>query len=130
MELWESSTTQSETSRGPPNSIKSAAAWRRLADIRSVKGEFEKAIGDYTEAIRLDPRLPIRIMVRTRVPGSWMRAPEAISDMAEAIRLNPKDARAYVAQSAAYLLRKDYDLLALRMPKRLFGLPRTVPWGI
>ena len=30
--------------------------------------------------------------------------------MAEAIRLDPKDARAYVARSTAYLLRKDYDL--------------------
>jgi tetratricopeptide (TPR) repeat protein len=65
-----------------------ASAWR-------AKGEFDRAIGDYSEAIRLAPGTATLYASRGNV---WMEKREydrAISDLDEAIRLAPKFAELY-----------------------------------
>ena len=59
------------------------------------KGEYDKAIADYNEAIRLDP-LDAHAYYRRGV--AWTLKDEydkAIADYTEAIRLDPKDADNY-----------------------------------
>jgi tetratricopeptide (TPR) repeat protein len=63
-------------------------AWER-------KGEYDKAITDYTESIRLDPKHGSSFLNRG---NAWDRKGEddnAIRDYTEAIRLNPKHALAF-----------------------------------
>ena len=66
------------------------------------KGEFDKAIADYTKAIRLDPEVatmltPIAACLPTEGPPDT-----AIADYTEAIRINPKDDWAYNNRGNAY----------------------------
>src|SRR5690242_19139349 len=59
------------------------------------KGEYDKAIGDLDEAIRLDPKLTKAFNARG---GAWMAKGEydkAIRDLDESIRLDPKNALAF-----------------------------------
>ena len=59
------------------------------------RGDYDRAIADYTEAIRLDPKYAIVYGNRGnsyRLKGDYDRA---IADLTEAIRLDPKYAIAY-----------------------------------
>ena len=58
------------------------------------KGELEKAVADYTDAIRLDPRLGAYAEKGDRY--------EAIVDFSEAIRLNPNYADTYCGRGRMY----------------------------
>ena len=60
-----------------------------------AKGEYDKAIADFDEAIRLDPKDAVAYRNRG---DAWQLArgvDKAIADYTEAIRLDPKDAVAY-----------------------------------
>ena len=59
-------------------------------------GDCEKAIADYTEAIRLDPKDAKAYYNRGVAYGEKGERDKAIADFTEAIRLNPKMAWAYI----------------------------------
>ena len=66
-----------------------------------IKEEYDKAIADFTEVIRLDPKAAHAYTGRG---GAWSERAEydkAIADFTEAIRLDPKDADAYTDRGEA-----------------------------
>ena len=63
--------------------------------LRCAKGEFDEALADFTEAIRLDPKCALAYLYRgyfynTLEKGEWDLA---LADFTEAIRLDPQMAR-------------------------------------
>jgi tetratricopeptide (TPR) repeat protein len=73
------------------------------------KGDLDKAIADYAEAIRLDPKYALAYYnrgVAYEKKGEW---DNAIAEYTEAIRLDPKYARAYNNRGNAYYGKGDWD---------------------
>ena len=73
------------------------------------KGEYDKAIADYTEAIRLDPKYAKAYNNRGIAYRHKGEFDKAIADYTEAIRLDPKFAVAYCGRGIAYRRRPSYD---------------------
>lgn len=75
-----------------------------------AKGELDRAILDFSEAIRLDPKggsIPLNGRGQ-----AWRRKAEydrAISDFDRAIRLDPKNTFAYAGRGDAFALKGDFD---------------------
>ena len=59
------------------------------------KGDTDRAIADFNEAIRLDPKNAIAYTNRGLAYGDKGDTDRAIADLTEAIRLDPKNAIAY-----------------------------------
>ena len=59
------------------------------------KGDYERAIANYSKAIEIDPKLPVSYKLRARLYEKKSRYDKAISDYTQAIELNPKDAEAF-----------------------------------
>jgi tetratricopeptide (TPR) repeat protein len=73
------------------------------------RGEYEQAISEFSEALRLDPNNALAYANRGdayRLKGDLERA---IADFGEALRLNPSNPLAYINQGIAYRLKGDYD---------------------
>jgi tetratricopeptide (TPR) repeat protein len=80
----------------------SSLNYRFRGAILAAKSKKSKAISDYTEAIRLNPRDPVAWRERGTV---WMEMHEkdkAIADFDKAIRLDPKDAVSYLSRATAW----------------------------
>jgi len=74
------------------------------------KGEYDKAILDYTDAIRLDHKLSDAYYHRARVLAVGKgENDKAISDFSEAIRLDPKFAKAYYRRGVCWGMKGDID---------------------
>ena len=73
------------------------------------KKDYEKAIADYSEAIRLDPTYVLAFNNRGAPGHDKTDYDKAIADFSEAIRLDPKDAVAYDNRGIAWYDKKDYD---------------------
>ena len=73
------------------------------------KGQFDRAIADYDEAIRLDPQYADAFNHRGFSYGKKGDYDHAIADHDEAIKLNPKDAVAFGHRATAYVLNDQYD---------------------
>ena len=75
----------------------------------SDKGDNDRAISDYNEAIRINPKYVKAYNSRGhayREKGDYDRA---ISDSSEAIRIDPKYAKAYNGRGMAYMEKGDND---------------------
>ncbi len=59
------------------------------------KGDNDRAIPDYNEAIRLNPRVAVAYVARGIALQASGDNDRAIADFYEAIRLKPQDADAY-----------------------------------
>jgi len=66
-------------------------------------GEYERAIADFSEAIRLDPKNANAYRVRGFTYFFKCDYDSAIADYTEAIRLDPTNAAAYYWRARAYL---------------------------
>ena len=66
------------------------------------KGDHDKAIADYTEAIRLDPNYAEAYCDRAVAYSDKGDYDSTIADCTEAIRLNPKYAEAYFMRGGVY----------------------------
>ncbi|MBN2021958.1 MAG: trypsin-like peptidase domain-containing protein, partial [Pirellulales bacterium] len=95
-----------------PASDPTAGGVRRIMSRASdhlMADEYDRAIADYTEAIRLDPKNALAYFFRGFAYRHKHEYDSAIADFTEAIRLDPKDADAYVWRGFAYLRKYEYD---------------------
>ncbi len=86
-----------------------ATAYNNRGWSYSDKGDHDRAIPDFDEAIRLDPKLAIAFVNRGwsyERKGDYDRA---IADYDEAIRLDPKYSLAYNNRGWAHQLKGEYD---------------------
>ncbi len=96
------------------DAAKRAQAYRRLGDIYYRKSDYDQAIADFSEAMKLDPSV---------VPASFAPAynrrgvadaeqkgyDSAIADYSEAIKLDASSAEVYKNRGSVYNIKKDYD---------------------
>jgi hypothetical protein len=68
----------------------------------AAKLDYDKAISDFTEAIRLDPNLALAYLDRGYAYSHYGNPDKAISDYNDAIRLDPHLALAYFNRGTAY----------------------------
>ncbi len=80
-----------------------------LGDSDEASAEYDKAIADYDEVIRLDPKDVFAYIYRGCAYERKGDYDKAIADYDEAIRLDPKGAKAYEIRGAAYHDKGDYD---------------------
>ena len=73
------------------------------------KDNFDRAIGDYNEAIRLDSKVASAFENRGLAYANKRDFDRAIADLTEAIRLDPKVASAYANRGWTYGQKGDYD---------------------
>src|SRR5258705_5132973 len=100
-------TTAIQSGRWSGNDLAPAFFNRGLAYSR--KGDTDRAIADYSEAIRLNPKHAKSYLGRGSAylrKADWDRA---IADYTEAIRLDPKNAPAYISRGSAYHQKRDSD---------------------
>jgi tetratricopeptide (TPR) repeat protein len=71
-------------------------------DVESVFGQFDKAISDYSEAIRLKPDFAHAFNGRALIYFKLKRYDKAIADYSEAIRLKPDFTLAYRNRAVCY----------------------------
>ena len=83
--------------------------YAKRAEERLGNNEFDLAIADCTEAIRLDPRNVPAYATRAEAFRLKSEFDLAIADGAKAIRLDPKNVRALYARGESYRMKGDLD---------------------
>ncbi len=73
------------------------------------KGQWDKAIAEYNEAIKLDPKFAEAYMTRGNVYLQKGQFDQAFSDFNKAIEINSKLAGAYMTRAMAYWYNGEYD---------------------
>ncbi|MDR1325554.1 MAG: tetratricopeptide repeat protein, partial [Treponema sp.] len=88
---------------------KTAGAFLDRGIALASQGEYESAIVDYTQAIRLDPNYALAYYNRGVAYHNKGDYDRAIADYTQAIRLDPNYALAYNSRGNAYYNKEDYD---------------------
>ncbi len=91
------STATDEIKREP-----SARAYALRAKIWQALHEYDKAIADFDEAVRRDPKQATFYCDRGTARSYKRQNDQAIADYTEAIRLDPKFATAYIRRAFAW----------------------------
>ena len=86
-----------------------AFAFYRRGNAYSEKGDYDRAIPDYDQAIRLNPSHANTFSNRGVAYARKGDYDQAILDYGEAIRLNPNHADAFSNRGVAYARKGDYD---------------------
>jgi tetratricopeptide (TPR) repeat protein/predicted small secreted protein len=73
------------------------------------KAAYDRAIADFTQAIRLDPYSAMAYVERGDAYNAKGDYDRAIADYSRAIGLDPEDAAAYNDRGLAYVYKGDYD---------------------
>jgi serine/threonine protein kinase/formylglycine-generating enzyme required for sulfatase activity/Flp pilus assembly protein TadD len=97
---------------GPPSSQqipRDAPSYRERGIAHVRKGNFEKGIADFTEAIRLDPKLALAYACRGEVYAEKREWDKAIADLSTAIVLDPRDVLSYGCRGETYRMKGDLD---------------------
>ena len=93
---------------GDENLMKNVAYYNRGV-AHSHSGEYEKAISDYNEAIRINPEDALAYYNRGLIYDNSGEYEKAISDYNEAIRINPEYADAYLGRGLIYDNSGEYE---------------------
>jgi tetratricopeptide (TPR) repeat protein len=88
---------------------KSTLAFIGRGDAYSNKGDHDRALADYNEAIRLDPKSALALSDRGVAYGNKGDYDRALADLNEAIRLDPKSAHAFRNRGVLYAHKGDND---------------------
>jgi lipoprotein NlpI len=95
---------------GRPSGQGLAWAYYNRGNAYQAKGEYDRAIADYAQAIQLDPKDALAYYnnrgLAYRAKGEYDRA---IADYTQAIQLEPKYALAYNSRGYAYHAKGEYD---------------------
>ena len=84
-------------------------AYANRGQMQEWKGDFNKAIADYTEAIRLDPKSAEAYVGRGYGNLRKGDVDKAVDDLTEAIRVDPKRGEAYVVRASIYHMTQCYE---------------------
>ena len=79
------------------------------ATLMQTKATYDRAIADYNEAIRLDPKSALAFRNRGIAYAYKGDHDRAIADYSEAIRLDPKSALAFSHRGVSYAYKGDND---------------------
>jgi tetratricopeptide (TPR) repeat protein len=105
----------------PPKSAEYIAMKNELRDKKSAEtlvatgwdhhkeGQYDRAIIDYDEAIRLNPKDAWAFYYRGTAYNAKKNYDRAIPNFSDAIRLDPKNARAFYNRGEAYYATEDHD---------------------
>jgi lipoprotein NlpI len=96
---------------GPPpgGTPTTAAEFKSRGDYYASKKDMDKAIKDYDEALRLDPKFGLAYVSRGMALAGKKDFDKAIKDYDQAIKLNPKDAYTFVFRGIAWSGKEDLD---------------------
>ncbi len=86
-----------------------ATAYNKRGNAWGKKKDYDRAIADYNEAIRLNPQLALAFNSRGNAWAEKKEYDHAIADYNEAIRLNPQYSHAFSNRGNAWSYKKDYD---------------------
>ena len=86
-----------------------AVALKNRGDAYADKGDLDRAIADYNEAIRLDPKYAVALKNRGNMYDDKGDLDRAIADYNEAIRLDPQYAVAFNDRGNVYAAKGDLD---------------------
>jgi tetratricopeptide (TPR) repeat protein len=75
----------------------------------SRQGELDQAIADYTQALKLDPKLAVAYRNRGRDHAALGQHDRAIADFTASIRLEPEKTNAYVDRARCHLQKGEHD---------------------
>ena len=87
-----------------------ASLAKASGDACAKKGQHNRAIADYSDAIRFDPKNASAFQSRGLAWRHKGKRDWAIADFDEAIRLDPNSAGSYYARGDAYAYKGQYDL--------------------
>jgi tetratricopeptide (TPR) repeat protein len=96
--------------KAPKQTKQKAEASFERGNTHYEKKEYDLAIKEFTEAIRLDPNFVLAYCTRG---NSYFRKEEydlTIKDLTEAIRLDPTNTSAYTTRGIAYAFKNENDL--------------------
>jgi tetratricopeptide (TPR) repeat protein len=79
-----------------------AWAYTNRGSVYDYKKDFDRAIADLTEAIRLDPDAVVAYQDRAASYRNKGQYDRAIDDLDHAARLNPNDARTFMSRGIVY----------------------------
>lgn len=88
---------------------RTAAEFEARCYSRNVVHEYDLALSDCNEAIRLDPQFVMAHMSRANTLSGKRDYDQAITSYSEAIRLDPKYATAFYARGDVYRFKREYD---------------------
>jgi len=103
-------------------------AYHYRAFAHSHKGEYDRAIADYSEVIRLDPKYEAAYLDRGRAYCAKGRYDQAIADYSEGIRLNPENMRTYNDRAGAYFAKDDYNRAIADFSEVIRLTPKPNAW--
>jgi tetratricopeptide (TPR) repeat protein len=85
-----------------------ATAWTMKARMHLAAGDFDRAISDASESIRLEPNNAAHYLARARIWNTKGNFDRALEDHNRAIETNAKDGTAYISRGDLYQSRNDY----------------------
>jgi tetratricopeptide (TPR) repeat protein len=99
---------------------------RRRGRILNELKQFDKAINELNQAIKLDPQYAAAYANRGYAYGEKGEFDRAIADYTKVIELNPQDARAYANRGYAYREKGEFDRAIADFDKTIALLPKEV----
>ncbi|MDR2597951.1 MAG: tetratricopeptide repeat protein [Treponema sp.] len=102
-------TSQQPQQQNQPQNTGSALSYLDSGVVAYNRGEYDKAIANYTQAIRLDPNFAIAYNYRAITYNFIGDYDKAIADASQAIRINPNYKEVYNERAFAYNGKGEYD---------------------